>query len=311
MEGTLLEEERYFLDDNEDHNNNFESLLSLLTMVAKRKVPTIKELKAITGIRRRHVGKNVTALQFTSLVHRPVSVYFTKLFLMAGITPDQITMLSYVLAVAAGVFFIFGNYWYSLVGIGLYQLFIILDESDGDTSRYLYGINQNPRGGFLEYIGHSLIQPFVIVCIAFSAYNNPHSLLVGSLFYNNIIILVIGFAGSNLYLALHVLDGVLKSRFSSVTSDDAPTPLVDKQGRFQYLLTFLSRFRAMVNKYILGDLLLLITVVSNTLWLYLLLWTAIHIPLVLINGVTSYRRLPKPQVLKQETKLKTRFELEE
>jgi len=271
-------------------------------MIAKRRVPTIKELKVISRAKRRQIGRSMTVLQFTNLFHRPASIYVTKLSLMAGITPDQITLISYPIAAVGGVFFVFGNYWYSLIGVGLYQLFMILDCSDGDMSRYLYGVNKNPRGEFLEYVGHSLLAPFMIVCVAFGVYNNPHSLLVGSIFHHNIIILVIGFIASNLYLALHMLDGVLKSRFSDDISHDAPTSLVDKQGRFQYLFSALGRFRALSTKYVASDLLLLITVVSNTLWLYLFLWTVIHIPLVLISGVTSYRRLPKPRLLEQGAK---------
>ncbi|GAI04814.1 unnamed protein product, partial [marine sediment metagenome] len=72
---------------------------------------------------------------------------------MAGITPDTITMVSYVFAVAAGVLFIFGNYWYALIGIALYQLFIILDECDGDVARYIYGVNKTREVGFWRIWG--------------------------------------------------------------------------------------------------------------------------------------------------------------
>lgn len=269
-------------------------------MVAKRNIP-LKELKATSRANRQQVGKSVIAFQFTTLLHRPISIYFTKLFLMAGITSDTITLISYVFAVAAGVFFIFGNYWYSLIGIAIYQLFIILDCSDGDISRYMYGVNNNPRGAFSEDIGHSIIQPFIIICIAFGVYNNPNSLLVGSVFYQNLITLVIGFIGACLFLFLHVLDYYTKSKSSDTVSDEVLASPVKKHGPTQYLFAVLSRFRAWANKYTYGDLLLLVTVVSNTLWLYLILWGIIHLPLVVINGVMSYRGLPKPKVLEQET----------
>jgi len=107
--------------------------------------------------------------------------------------------------------------------------------------------------------------------------------------------------GSNIFLALHVLDGLLKSRFSDVISDDTPASTVNKHGPLQQLNAALVRFRSLSNKYIFGDLLLLITAVSNTLWLYLFIWTIVHIPIILINLLMSYRRLPKPQVVEQET----------
>jgi len=220
---------------------------------------------------------------------------------MAGIGPDAVTLISYVFAVATGILFVFGNYWYILIGIALHQLFMILDESDGDVSRYMYGIGNNPRGEFSEYIGHSLYQPFLIICIAFGVYNNPNSILVGSLFYKSMIVLVIGFIGSNIFLALHMFDGLLKSRFSDVISDEASIPPLREHGLLQRPFAVLSRFRAVISKYLVADLLLLITAVSNTLWLYLFIWTIIQLPIILINGVMSYRRLPKPQVVEQET----------
>lgn len=239
---------------------------------------------------RRQSGSNISFLQYTNIVHRPLSIYFTRLFLMAGLKPDIITMISYVFAVAAGVLFIFGDYWYNIIGIAVYQLFIILDECDGDMSRYLYGVNKNPRGGFLEDMGHSVIQPFIIVCIAFGVYNNPQSLLVGDLFYKNIIVLILGFIGSNLYLALHVFDYYSRARGNVPKSTERTTPSTTEK------VSLLSRFRVVVNEYSLGDLLLLLTAVSNTFWLYLILWAVIHIPLVTINSISSYRRLPTPKL---------------
>ena len=269
-------------------------------MARKYRVPTIKELREVAGATRRRVDKTVSVLQFTTTVHRPISIYFTKLFLMAGIGPDAVTLISYVFAVATGILFIFGNYWYILIGIVLHQLFSIFDESDGDVSRYMYGIGNNPRGEFAEYIGHCLYQPFLIVCIAFGVYNNPHSLLVGSLFYKNIVALVIGFIGSNLFLALQMLDGVLKSRFADVASDEVPASPANAHGPLQYLSAALGRFRKLSNKYIFGDLLLLLTAVSNTLWLYLFIWTIVHLHIILINLLMSYRRLPMPHLLEEK-----------
>jgi len=269
-------------------------------MARNYRVPTIKELREVAGAKRRQVGKTVSVLQFTTTVHRPISIYFTKLFLMAGIGPDTVTLISYVFAVATGVLFIFGNYWLILIGIFLHQFYSIFDECDGDVSRYMYGVGNNPRGEFSEYMGHCLYQPFLIVCIAFGVFNNPNSLLIGSLFYKDILVLVIGFIGSNLFLALHMLDGLLKSRFSDVVSDETPATPLGEHGLLRRPFAVLSRYRALINKYLVADLLLLITAVSNTLWLYLFIWTIIHLPITLINLLMSYRRLPMPQLLEQE-----------
>ena len=269
-------------------------------MARNYRVPTIKELREVARARRQRVGKAVSVLQFTTTIHRPISIYFSKLFLMMGIGPDTITLISYVFAIATGILFIFGNYWLILIGVFLHQFYSIFDESDGDVSRYLYGIGNNPRGEFSEYIGHCLYQPFLVICIAFGVYNNPNSLLIGSLFYKDILVLVIGFIGSNLFLALQMLDSLLKARFAEVVSDEAPTSPANAPGLIQYLFAALGRFRRLSNKYIFGDLLLLLTAVSNTLWLYLFIWTIVHLPLILINGVMYYRRLPMPQLLEEK-----------
>jgi hypothetical protein len=199
--------------------------------------------------------------------------------------------------IVVGVLFIFGNYWYSLIGIAIYQLFIILDCSDGDVSRYTHGVNKNARGAFLEYYGHSLFQPYMITCITFGLYNNPQSLFLGSFFYQNPVVFIIGFIGSNFYLALHVLDRLSKPDSSQTVSDEASTPSEAKRGLLGYPPIILSRFRELIKEYDLADPLLLVTTVSNTLWLYLIIWGVIQFFLVLVNSLAFYRGLPRPKVV--------------
>ncbi len=262
----------------------------------KHDAPKLKDLKAIIKKERVVIGRDISIFQFSTIFHRPVSIYFTRLFLMAGLTPNTVTILSYLVLAIAGVFFIFGNYWYSLIGLAIYQLFLILDCSDGDMSRYLYGVNKNPWGAFLEYFGHSLFQPFIIICLTFGVYNNPQSILIGSVFYQNLIIMIIGFAGSNLFLALHVLDGLSKVPSSEALSTGSSPPPMKNNGWLQYPLGVLSRVRSFTQKYFFADFLLLVAAVSNALWLYLIVWDLIHLPLVVTNGIVFYRSLPWPKL---------------
>ena len=262
----------------------------------KHNIPPLRELRKIIKANNSRNRKALRLLNYRNIIYRPVSVYLMRLFLIAGVSADMVTLVSYVFVIAAGVLLIFGNYQLSLIGLAIYILFGILDFCDGDISRYLYGPENNPRGKFIEDIGHRIMQPFIIICLAFGLYNSPRSLLVGPLFFQNMIILVIGLTGACLGLILHVLDYYPSLPPDGAVADGARKTM-KKRGLFQQLTTTVSTFRVWLHENQIIELVLLITVATNTTWLYLALWVIIPIPLLLINAVVSYRHLPKPRVI--------------
>lgn len=112
---------------------------------------------------------------------RKVSIYLTKLLLFTSITANQVTLLSIVVGLVAGVLFSFGNYLYTLVGALLLQLWLIFDCIDGEIARYRKSANIS--GKYVESMNHHIVHPIIFWCISLGLYN----------ILQNFFILILGF----------------------------------------------------------------------------------------------------------------------
>ena len=112
---------------------------------------------------------------------RKISIYITKLLLKTEVTPNQISGLSILIGIIAGIFFVFGNYWYTLVGALLLLLSNIVDCVDGEIARYRK--SASVAGKYIESLNDYIVHPFIFVCISFGLYN----------IFHNIFIFVLGF----------------------------------------------------------------------------------------------------------------------
>ena len=77
-----------------------------------------------------------------------------------------------IVGVIAGTLFIFGKYWYSIIGAMLLQLAYVLDATDGEVARYK-GIS-SLRGEYLDRLCHNVASPYIFVGISFGVYANFH-----------------------------------------------------------------------------------------------------------------------------------------
>ncbi len=68
-------------------------------------------------------------------INRPVSARITKYFLKIDITPNQISVLSFILSLLSAAFFSLGNYIALAIGAILTQLSSIVDGCDGEIAR--------------------------------------------------------------------------------------------------------------------------------------------------------------------------------
>ena len=103
-------------------------------------------------------------------LHRGVSVYITKLFLRLGISANQTTIFSFLILVAAGIFFFIpGKPWQWIVGSVMIYLFDVLDRVDGEIARY--NKSASIRGKYLDAITYFIGWPFVLICMSFGLYN--------------------------------------------------------------------------------------------------------------------------------------------
>ena len=70
----------------------------------------------------------------SKFLNRPISKKITKLFLKTGITPNQISVLNFLIAVLGALFFSFGEYINLVIGGILVQLSSIIDGCDGEVA---------------------------------------------------------------------------------------------------------------------------------------------------------------------------------
>ena len=112
---------------------------------------------------------------------RKISICITKLLLRTEVTANQISGLSILIGIIAGIFFVFGNYWYTLAGALVLVLSNIVDCVDGEIARYRK--SASIAGKYIESLNDYIVHPFIFVCISFGLYN----------IFNNVFIFVLGF----------------------------------------------------------------------------------------------------------------------
>lgn len=86
------------------------------------------------------------------LFTRRISIYVTLLLSRTPVTPNQLTFLSIVLGVTAGLLWTAGGHLYFIAGGILFQLMYLLDCVDGELARYKN--MSSPKGAYLDFIGH-------------------------------------------------------------------------------------------------------------------------------------------------------------
>lgn len=120
---------------------------------------------------------------FDKNVSRRISIYITKLFLRAGISANQATLIDFLFVVAAGVFFTFANPVYWFIGIFLFFLYLVFDCVDGEVARYnIAKVNKSPLpfgvGGLISGVVDWVTWPIILACITFGIYNSVGGVIV-------------------------------------------------------------------------------------------------------------------------------------
>jgi hypothetical protein len=89
----------------------------------------------VHAARLRRAGKAEDAFVATFL-SRPLARRLTPVALRLGLTPNQVTVLSVVVGLAAAAMFAVGRPWALVTGAALLQLSLVVDCVDGDVARY-------------------------------------------------------------------------------------------------------------------------------------------------------------------------------
>ncbi len=142
---------------------------------------SIKELRGIC-----QKGRESEIYQmnwFDRNVLRVISIYITKLFLKAGISTNQATLIDFLFVVAAGVFFTFANAIYWLIGILFFFLYLVFDCVDGEVARYnMAKGSKSPSpfglGALLGGVVDWVTWPYILACMAFGIYSAVDSVIV-------------------------------------------------------------------------------------------------------------------------------------
>lgn len=130
---------------------------------------------------------------YTRAIIRKISIYVTWLFLHTGISPNQVTILSQIIAIIGATFFISTNPLYWIFGWAIMQVYIILDGVDGEVARY--SNKSSVFGIYFDAITHPFVNAFIFIPITFSVYAMQKDSLV----------FLLGFSacGTALFFSIH------------------------------------------------------------------------------------------------------------
>jgi phosphatidylglycerophosphate synthase len=99
--------------------------------------------------------------------HRPISFYFSSFFCRLGLTSNQVSFVSLIIAFLSCVFFLISGEFFYIVGGVLMNLWSIIDSADGNMARLIGG---KPYGSFIDATSSYVLVGFGITCIGFSVF---------------------------------------------------------------------------------------------------------------------------------------------
>ena len=85
-----------------------------------------------------------------TILNRPLSLKISELFLKTSITPNQVTLLSFIIGLFASLCFYFGDYLYLIAGGVLVQISSVVDGCDGEIARLKF--RRTKYGGWLDAV---------------------------------------------------------------------------------------------------------------------------------------------------------------
>jgi phosphatidylglycerophosphate synthase len=102
-------------------------------------------------------------------INRRLSSHLTRWFLKTSLTPNQITLLSFMVGLISGLFFWKGGYINGIIGALVFQFSSVLDCCDGEVARFK-GM-QSRLGQWLDVVCDNIVHVVLFLAIAWSFYN--------------------------------------------------------------------------------------------------------------------------------------------
>ena len=130
---------------------------------------------------------------FFARLFRPLGIFVAWLFLHTNITANQVTALSIVLGLIAGLLFVPINPWTTVLAAVILFLAIVLDFADGSIARYRK--TANVTGWYCDSTAHTILTPWLLACVTFRSY----------FIFGSIVPLILGFSGAVFYMVVKEL----------------------------------------------------------------------------------------------------------
>lgn len=123
------------------------------------------------------------------IFHRPVSYWFSSFFASFGLSANQVSFISLLVALVTCICFIPDSIEWHLLGAVLMNLWTILDNADGNIARAIGG---RPYGDFIDATSSYALVGFMLPVLGYTAYISGGILFMPG---NPVMILIGAFAG--------------------------------------------------------------------------------------------------------------------
>lgn len=135
--------------------------------MSQKTIPPILELREIC-----QSGKFARDKRWFRVFWRKLSIYMTWVLLHTGITANQVTVISILLALVATVLLAFPSHMIALCGALVYLIYHMADKIDGEIARYYQKFSI--VGVYLDELGHNLSEAGIFVGLGLHlAWQNP------------------------------------------------------------------------------------------------------------------------------------------
>ena len=101
----------------------------------------------------------------SKILNRPISLRISKILLKTGITPNQISVLSFMIGLAGASLFFFGEYFYLVLGGIIVHIHSIVDGCDGEVARLK--LRQTKYGGWLDSVLDRYVDAAIILGLVY------------------------------------------------------------------------------------------------------------------------------------------------
>jgi phosphatidylglycerophosphate synthase len=198
---------------------------------------------------------------------RPISISVSRRLAPLGVTPNQMTIVSGLIGLAAAPFFISASPAIQIIGGLLFVAHSVLDGCDGELARLTF--RESRLGGLLDFFSDNLVHVAIFTCMALGWWLSEDAswpLLLGA----SAVLGTAGSAAAVYWLTLRKKNsaGPVYTSVSAAPSGRL-TKVLDALSRrdFIYLVLVLSLFGK-------ANWFLALTAIGAPVFLFLVLWTA-------------------------------------